>query len=419
MEEYGVYYQKELYQILLGGCLLASGGGGTYASAKNLVDNFKKSDFYSKTNDPSFKMVTKDDLDKDAYGVVVAYLGSCVALQGADFPEAAVHAVENIQQCLRKEGKTLRYVVPVETGALSMAVPCLVASKLDLTVVDADGAGRAVPELTMLTYAAADISPDPTVLANRTGYYINLNIGGFDNQGSEAQETAAEAIESLCRPVVGLSEFNQIAGIAIWVMNYTEMDKALQITGTVSRALEAGKQVPKKDNNADTMIDYLKNRFHLKVYKMFEGKFLEDGCKTAIEGGFDHGTIRIIDKSTGEIFTSLFQNETMLAWNSARNSPIAMAPDSIAFYVDDPQKVYSNGDLLGLDGKLYDHLKDQKVTVIGIAADEVLRKTEYEKISSPLFIKKQEQGALMKSFKKCLLDLGYAGKYKKIEDIWK
>ncbi len=416
MKNQQIYYQKDLQDILKGACLLASGGGGTYSSAKNLVDHFVKSDYYSHSDTPSFSMVSKDEITENSYGVVVAYMGAPEALQNAKYPRAAVHAVENIQRSLKQEGKTLKYLVPVETGALSLSVPCLVAGKLNLTVVDGDGAGRAVPELTMLTFAAAGISVNPTVLANSSGYYIDLNIGGFDSHGSEAQESAAEAIENLARPIIGLNEFNQIAGLAIWVMNTEEIRKAVQIGGTVTRALETGKMID--GNDADGMIAFLKERFDLKAFKMFEGTFQEKGCKTVTEGGFDHGTIVLTNKSNTEEYTGIFQNETLLAWNSSSTSPIAMAPDSIAYFVDDQQKIYSNGDLLGPDGKLVKELKGKTVTVIGIAANEALRKVEEDKIAQPLFKARQQEGSLMKSFKKALVNLGYAGKYKKIEDIW-
>ena len=121
-------------------------GGGTYESGRHLSDHFTKSAYYP---DPSFEIAALDQIDKDGYGVVVAYLGAPEAIKSANYPKGAVRAVEQVQQQLKGAGKELKYVVPVEVGGLSSVVPCLVASRLGLAVVDGDGAGRAVPELTI------------------------------------------------------------------------------------------------------------------------------------------------------------------------------------------------------------------------------------------------------------------------------
>lgn len=421
------FTQQDLEMIARGACLLASGGGGTLDSAMNLVKNFKKSDYYDGTN-PVFKIISKEEaVEKKGYGVAVAYLGAPEALKNAKYPKAVVNAVNQIKYELEKDNDTsdpqekkfLKYIVPAEVGALSSVVPCLAASKLNLEVIDGDGAGRAVPELPMLTYAVEEIPVNPTVLANDTGYYIKLDIGGFEGKGGRSHESAAEAVENLARPIVGLKEFNQIAGLAIWVMGPDEIDRGMQITGTLTKSLKTGREIQEK--NADQIIDFLNKgceKGKETSFKIFEGIFSAEGCKTATAGGFDKGTIRIIN-AMEEDFTGIFQNETLLAWNSSESSPIAMAPDSIAYYVDNEQKVYSNGDILGEDGTLAGDLKDKKVTVIGISARKELRENEENKINSSFFKENEKEGIIMKSFKKALLELGYAGRYIKIENIWR
>ncbi len=409
--------RDDLYAIARGACLLASGGGGTYESGISLADNFKEGEYYS---NPFVEVVSPDEAcTTGGWGIVTAYLGAPEAIKSAAYPKAAVAAVASIQARLNHMGYKLEYIVPAELGSLSSIVPCLVAAKLGLKVVDADGAARAVPELPMLTYAAQGISVNPTILANDDGIEIVLKVDekGIPG-GPEAHESAAAIIENIARPVVGIKEFRQIAGIAIWMMDPEGMAKALPIKGTLSMAKEVGEKIP--DADADSIIDFLKSRCGLKAYRLFRGSFSEkgEGVASMTGGGFDHGYVTLTNKNSSERFVGIFQNETLIAWNSESDKPLAMAPDSIAYFVHDKQKVYSNGDIVTAEGKLAERLKDREATVIGIAAHPALRESESGLLRSAVYRKRASEGEIMRSFQKTLLNLGYGGKYVKIEDLW-
>lgn len=446
------FKKEDLYNIARGACLLGSGGGGTYSSAMNLVNNFTENNYYKTTE---VKVIKKSDLveepekDKNGYGVVVAYIGAPQSIEELKYPYAAVKAVEHVKKNLssildkhssKNQTNTpeLKYLVPAEIGAFNSIVPCLVASKLGLTVIDCDGAGRAVPELTMTTFAANNISPDPTFLASKDGNIVELNVY---TKGDTKQEAVIEQIEKLARPVIGLEQFHEAAGLAIWIMSPADLQKAIQIEGTLCLARDIGKCI--KTATAKKIVDSLnkkhiivpnsvkKEKENLKAFIIFKGTFVEKGCRTVSGGGFDHGIITIRGnrvKKDGTNYTynqsdflAIFVNETLIAWDSEDNFPIAMAPDSIAYYVENKQKVYSNGDLIK-NGKLIDALKSTaekkvNVAVIGIAANSVMRETEENIHTSKIALAKNEKGEIMRSFKKALADIGYAGKYVKLEDI--
>jgi len=139
----------DLEPLLLGGCFFGSGGGGTIESARGLVAHFEKGSYYPTDE---VKVVQAHEVT-EGDSVMVAYMGSPEAIDGAAYPLGPVLAVEQIQARLKSEGRKLAYVVPPESGALGFSVACLVAAKLGLAVVDGDGAGRAVPSLPMLTFA--------------------------------------------------------------------------------------------------------------------------------------------------------------------------------------------------------------------------------------------------------------------------
>lgn len=409
--------QNDLYHIARGACLLASGGGGTYESGLSLAKNFGQGEYYPAS---TISVVSREEACRaGGWAVVTAYLGAPEAIKRAPYPEAAVAAVASIQHHLQQGGQELKYIVPAELGSLSSIVPCLVANKLGLQVVDADGAARAVPELPMLTYAARGISVNPTVLANDKGLDIVLNVDEDHDTpgGREAQENAAAIVEKIARPVVGIEEFHQIAGIAIWIMDSDGMTKALPITGTLSMAQQVGQQIPNSD--AQAIIAYLNDSCRLKAYQLFRGRFVEKGVASTTGGGFDHGRVTLIDPETQHRFVGIFQNETLIAWNSSSDQPVAMAPDSIAYYVHDAQKVYSNGDIVTAEGKLAAELQGVEATVVGIAAHPALREGESGLLQSQVYRRRAQEGEIMRSFQQTLLNLGYAGKYVKIEDLWR
>lgn len=386
--------QTDLENIAKGAAFLASGGGGTYESGKNLSNYFYQSEFYT---DPTFEVADIDNIDSDGYGVVVAYIGAPEAIKTVKYPIGAVRAVEQVKKKLSGEGKTLKYVVPVEIGALSSVVPCLVASHLGLTVVNGDGAGRAVPELTMLSFSSSQISCNPTILANSSDFLVDLAIDEENSQGKAISD--ASAVEQIARQMLDLEHFNNIAGLAMWVMSPQQMGKAIQSTGSLTLARDVGEII--SSSGLDDVISHLRSKGK-KVYKLFDGAFDPDGSTSLTAGGFDHGSVTI---SNGEEkFINIYQNESLLGWSNTSSQPLAMAPDSIAFYVHDDQKVYSVGDVMDEDGQLAPALNGKPVSVIGIAAEAFLRNDN-------------QKDGLLPVFEALLNTLGYYGKYQPIEQL--
>ncbi|MBN2528228.1 MAG: DUF917 domain-containing protein [Deltaproteobacteria bacterium] len=413
-------HASDLYDIVRGATLLASGGGGNWSSVQKMLHHFKTGEYY---DNAQVEVVTlKEALRKDSEEVaaVVAYIGAPEAVGELKYPEAAVNATRAMQRDLYAQGKTLTYLLPVEIGAISSIVPCLVASKLGLKVIDADGAQRAVPELTMLTYAAANTSTDPTILANADGFVIDLNL--LHQSGTQhwwkKQDYMAKAIEKLARPILGLAAFQEAAGLGIWAMDHNQMKNAIRIEGTLELSRLVGRHLAEPNGNIQAVIDFL-NSQGLQAYHMFFGIF-EKGCVSiSTGGGFDVGQVNIINPDTLIEATIMYQNESLLAWLSDRPTPIAMAPDSIAYYVHDSQKVYANGDLVDRNNNLVPSLENKAVSLIGIVANPLLRghdpKTATVDTETRSAFNSKEMSS---SFKDIVNQMGYRGEYIPLEKIW-
>ncbi len=109
--------------------------------------------------------------------------------------QSAIAAFDRLNKEYRGQ---IGYVIPGEIGAVNTIALILVAIDKGIPVIDGDGAGRAIPALTMTTFAALNLSANPTVLANNQGQAVSV----FAGDASQA--------ESYCRPI--LEVFDQEAG---------------------------------------------------------------------------------------------------------------------------------------------------------------------------------------------------------------
>ncbi|CAH2808694.1 MAG: Conservative hypothetical protein probably involved in hydantoin, pyrimidine utilization [uncultured Paraburkholderia sp.] len=385
--------QEDLEPLLLGAAFFGSGGGGTIESARHLAANFVAGDYYPTG---TVKVVSVDEATEGA-AVMVAYLGAPEAIDSATYPIGPVMAAQNVQKRLASEGTKLAYVMPPESGALGFTVAALVAAKLSLSVIDADGAGRAVPSLPMLTFAAAEINPRPAFLVSQGGLCVELDVTpreGSDGGSATHQRDVSAIIEQMMRPVVADLEFGQFGGLAMWVMQPNDIRRATPIRGTLKRALDLGRAVTaSKIGSAAQMIDYLNEHCKLGAHAVSEaGELISAEVDTS--GGFDVGKIGI--RAGAQNYTVIYQNESLLVWDSAKPVPVVLAPDSVAYYVGgEGQAIFSNGDLVKSDGSLNPVVGKRLVTLIAWRAEAEVRKP----------------GLILDSFLQELNKFGYLGPY--------
>lgn len=393
--------RADLEPLLLGGCFFGSGGGGTVLSARGLVQHFKVGPDYSA--DQVRVVSVAEATEGDA--VMVAYMGSPEAIDGAAYPEGPVRAVQQIQARLAEQGRKLAYVVPPESGALGFTVACLVAARLGLAVVDGDGAGRAVPSLPMLTFASRHVDPRPAVLVSQEGLAVELDVTPAQGRGGDRQhqEDVSVIVEQMMRPIVAAPEFKQFGGLAMWVMTPEVLRHALPITGTLQRALDFGRAVQAGELKAPAeVIRFLAERFDVKAQPLFDPAELA-GAAVDTTGGFDLGTVSIrAGRHTAEV---LYQNESLLAWSDASPHPLCMAPDGICWFFEGPgDAVASNGDLVESDGSLNPAYKGRRVSLLGLSANPLLR---------------ERGGLILDSFMQQVNTLGYRGPYVPVEQLAK
>lgn len=365
--------KPQLIDIANGATFLGCGGGWPRYSALSVLGKFP--------GDATVDVVSVDQAaQSDKLTVMIAYLGAPTAAKGLEDVTGALRAFDLAQDYARTTlDKEIGHVIPVEIGALNTIAPCLVASARGIPVVDGDGAGRAVPSLPMTTFAG-QVTPNPMIMTNSGAYKVTLS-----------SLAGADQADAMARYLIEDPEFNDIAGLAMWIMNGATLAKAVPIRGTLMLAQGVGETLRTAKNPANAVIEYL--ALHGRpAFSLFNGT-LTGEAETA-QGGFDIGQTVFRNTATGEEVVVYDENENLMAWSSTSTQPMALAPDSIC-YVTEGGMAFSNADVD------YYKLVGQEASIIGVRSCTALRNDE----------------GVMASFRSALISLGYAGAYLPLEAL--
>lgn len=292
LERWGVNkYRKidkqAIMEITLGSSILAAGGGGDpeigLLWAYNVLDEGKE-----------IVLVDPEDIPEDIIATIAACLGAALVL--TEKPPNGNELFWVFQKLEKYLGRKVEAIIPPEAGGVNTPVPMAVAGVLGIPVIDADGMGRAFPELQMTSFYINGVSPCPTAAANEKGY---VTI-------SDAKHalTAERIIRNAAMAYGGIS----------WIAGYPMTGRQVKdtaILNTVSLIWEIGKAVYKcREQHTDPIkkITEITNG-----YECFKGKIVDinrefGGEKTK---GFTLGQITLegIGEYKGQSAKIDFQNE--------------------------------------------------------------------------------------------------------------
>ncbi len=264
-------------------------------------------------------------------------------------------SINSLKYLAQKTGKEFGYIVSVETGAINITIPMLVAAITGKPYVDCTGTPRSVPQLQDTTYAVGGVDESPVTFAN-------------DEEGKKSVVQCLEAkgpvsVDSLARNVIEDENFKQFAGFSNFIMTGKQM-KDTGSLGCVTMSKELGEALDEAKNSAknpfEVIRDYLKSRGR-KSFLLGEGTV--KSIENVVEGGFDK--INVTIKTDDDLFTVVALNENLIVWSKNKSNPVAMAPDLIS-YVGENYQTYSNADF-----KL-----DQKIKLIVSQSTEIMRQPD-------------------------------------------
>lgn len=333
----------DLVHIATGAAFLGTGGGGDpYIGrllAMNAVERFGA---------PT--VIEADALPDDANVFTIAMLGVPTVLgEKAACGDDVDLAVRRLEQRL---GRTADALIGLEIGGLNSLLPVMAAARLGLPLVDADGMGRAFPELQMTTFNVGGVSCTPLAVTD-------------DHLKSIVVDTAdAKSAEDLVR--VASVHLGCSVVLSSYPMTGADV-KRTAVKGTLTLAREIGRAIERGRREGDpvqTLVDYLRTTpyyNHCKV--LFDGKVQDIRRETKLGFSIGHCKLAALNRS-GSVMEISFQNEHLVARLDGKVK--ASVPDLICL-VD-----RETGGPIPVDGLKY----GQRLKVIATSAAPIMRTPE-------------------------------------------
>lgn len=341
---------EDLQDIAMGATFLGTGGGGDPYIGRLLALNAIKEFGMPEIIDP-------DSLPDDSLVFTIAMLGAPTVLgEKAACGDDIDLAIERLTQRLGRKPDAL---VGIEIGGLNSLLPVMAAARLGLPLVDADGMGRAFPEIQMVTFNVYGVSCTPLAVSD-------------DHLTSMIVDTAdAKSAEDMVRVAamhLGLSVI-----LSSYPMSGADL-KRTAVKGTLTLALEIGRAIKNgrtEGRPVESLVEYLRTTPYYNVCKiLFDGKITD--IKRETSGGFNIGTCTLVaqddSSSTMEI---TFQNEHLVARVNGKTKCIV--PDLICL-VD-----RETAEPIPVEGLKY----GQRLKVIATSAAPIMRTPESLAVFGP------------------------------------
>lgn len=287
---------QDLIDLVDGAAIFSAGGGGDPQVGHNIVERLVDNRCRVCLIDPS-------EVPDDEIVMNFACVGTTSNI--AYHSDAAVRTLKALEEFV---GKRAYAVIPVELGGFNTLAAVDVAARRRIPVVDADGAGRAVPEVHLKVYTLDDIPLAPMVVAD-------LNA---ENVVLVKQIKDSKSAERIARTLS--VEWNQMAYTARRILSGKQA-KISPVGHTLSRSIRVGMLLRKA-------VDPLK-----AVLKETDGFQLFDGTVSDVQRETKEGftwTTAKIDDSHGKKGSKLelkAKNEFLTAHKNGKL--VAIAPDII------------------------------------------------------------------------------------------
>jgi DUF917 family protein len=327
------YVLGDFENVAAGAAILASGGGGSYLDAVEVLAALGVGWQGS---------VTVADYDGTTDACVLAMMGSPDAATSLGLDEIRRSFTNTLATFGSAVGRMPGCLIPVEIGPVNSIVPLIAAADLGLWVVDGDGAGRAVPELPQTTYGgSARLPAAPCALANDASLSAKVESALLNAASSARIETQAGGI---------VSAFGSFSGIALWPSNATNSFALCDsyIPGTMAQARDLGRYLRTATNPPSTAevakaVTEITGRLSVAPIVNF---YITNVSQTTSSASLDAGLIRLDNTpdpaASTETCTLYNLNENLIAYSSTAEAPLIVAPDSICYYSETTGRGFSN-----------------------------------------------------------------------------
>ena len=293
---------SEIEDIALGASLLGAGGGGDPYVGKLVAIGAVRECGPVTLLDP-------EEVPDDALVMPIAMMGAPTILGEKTIGE---NEYQNLYEMVSKFfGRQVYAFMPMEAGGVNSMLPIAAAARMGLPLVDADGMGRAFPELQMVTFTMGGVSATPMALVDEKG-----NSAIFNTITNKWTEELARAVTMSCGGSVSVS---------LYCMDGATM-KRYGVRDIVTRSQKLGEAI-RRVKSAGGMTPEEAFLQYAEGYRLFKGKIVDVLRET--KGAFNYGKVVLegIGTDKGRQAKIVFQNENLCAEVDGRI--VATVPDLI------------------------------------------------------------------------------------------
>ena len=281
---------EDLLDLARGAAFLGTGGGGDPYIGRLMAEA-------AIAEHGPITLFDLDELKDDDFVIPTAMMGApTVMIEKIPRGDEAVQSLRALERHL---GRRADATMPIECGGINSTMPLVVGALLGLPVVDADGMGRAFPELQMETFHVYGVAGTPMAITNEHG--DTAIVTTHDNH---TMEWLARGITIRMGGASLIAEYAMDGATA----------KRVSIPGTISLGVRIGRCLREaRARHADpfeALIALLRETHYAYGRVIFLGKVTDVFRRTT--EGFAKGTARI-ESADGEVLELTFQNEHLVA----------------------------------------------------------------------------------------------------------
>lgn len=343
---------EQVQDLTRGAVLLGTGGGGDpYIGELLLKQELREG--------RAVDVIDATDLPDDAFVVCVAGIGAPTVLvehlQANDVCRSLLQTLE------KHLGRSVDAIIPAEVGGLNSVIPLALGAQMGLPVINADGMGRAFPHIDMVTYSVYGSRACPMVLANELGDTVIIDSASSDRK-----------VEDIARVVTGA--LGAMTYGCLYPMSGADV-KAKAIHGSINYSMSIGATIRKARQSSGDPVSALLDMLHNPGIErhaslLFDGKIVD--VKRETRDGWHFAVVEMIAlHDSNDHFTIELQNEYLRAQHNGKT--VCIVPDLLAA-LDRETAEPLTGERLKYG---------QRLKIIGVSADPVMRRPECLEVFGP------------------------------------
>jgi uncharacterized protein len=340
---------EDLRDLARGAAVLGTGGGGDPTIGRLLVEQ-------ALLDGGRIVLVDADELEPDAFVVPTAMMGApSVMIEKLPAGDEGVAALRALEAHL---GRKVDATMPIECGGINSMIPLAVAARTGLPVVDADGMGRAFPELQMETFGVYGIAGTPMAIADERG-----NTSIISTRDNERMEWYARGLTIRIGGAAHTASYPMTAADVV----RTAVPRTITLGILIGRTIREARE--RHEDPFEALANALTETLYERGSVIFEGKVIDVERRT--EGGFTKGRARVAPFEPGDHLDLTFQNEQLMA--TVGGQVRAIVPDLICVLDAETAEPITT-----------EHLRyAQRVRVFAISTPAMMRTPEALRVFGP------------------------------------